>query len=307
MNKIIATTSINPPTKAFEKFAKKNDWNLIIAGDIKTPEKDYKNYEGFLSVEAQKRKYPELSALIGWNCIQRRNIAILEAINLGADFIALVDDDNIPTESWGDIQYLENVTIINSYKSITEEIVMDPFTPTNYRHLWHRGFPIQKLNKRDMVRDIPFKTKFDILANFWNGDPDIDAICRMEHAPQCEFNLSVFPFCFKDTFSPFNSQNTILSRAAAKQYFLFPGIGRMDDIWASYKLESEGFKVLYDIPTVFQERNKHDLTKDFKDEYLGYTETLNLLLSIKKDADTIFNFLPYGAYEMYLEYKNEQR
>ncbi len=30
-------------------------------------------------------------------------------------------------------------------------------------------------------------------ADFWNGDPDIDAICRMEHAPECKFDDSYFP------------------------------------------------------------------------------------------------------------------
>ena len=35
---------------------------------------------------------------------------------------------------------------------------------------------------------------FDVQADFWNGDPDIDAICRMEHAPECNFDSSYFPF-----------------------------------------------------------------------------------------------------------------
>ena len=38
---------------------------------------------------------PKLSKLIGWNCIQRRNFAILEAYERGAEIIALIDDDNI--------------------------------------------------------------------------------------------------------------------------------------------------------------------------------------------------------------------
>ena len=32
----------------------------------------------------------------GWNCIQRRNFVILEALERGATQIALIDDDNIP-------------------------------------------------------------------------------------------------------------------------------------------------------------------------------------------------------------------
>ena len=35
---------------------------------------------------------------------------------------------------------------------------------------------------------------FYIQADFCNGDPDIDAICRMEHSPECRFKEKVFPF-----------------------------------------------------------------------------------------------------------------
>ena len=38
----------------------------------------------------------------------------------------------------------------------------------------------------------------------------------------------------------------------------------MDDIWASYFVQSKSFRVLYNLPTVFQERNEHDLIKDMK-------------------------------------------
>ena len=37
----------------------------------------------------------KLSKLIGWNCIQRRNFAILEAFERIAEVVALIDD-NIP-------------------------------------------------------------------------------------------------------------------------------------------------------------------------------------------------------------------
>ena len=33
-----------------------------------------------------------------------------------------------------------------------------------------------------------------VSADFWNGDPDIDAICRMEYRPDCKFDEKYFPF-----------------------------------------------------------------------------------------------------------------
>ena len=40
------------------------------------------------------KKYPELGEEIPWNCIQRRNLAILLAYERGCDVIITIDDDN---------------------------------------------------------------------------------------------------------------------------------------------------------------------------------------------------------------------
>ena len=64
----------------------------------------------------------------------------------------------------------------------------------------------------------------------------------------------------------------------------------MDDIWASYFVQSKGLRVLYNLPTVFQERNEHDLIKDMKKEYLGYENNLKLLNDIKMQLLVFLNF-----------------
>jgi len=38
MKKFIISTTINPPTEAIKKFDNLKDWNLIISGDLKTPQ-----------------------------------------------------------------------------------------------------------------------------------------------------------------------------------------------------------------------------------------------------------------------------
>ena len=91
----LATTTINKPTLALRKFAKNNNCKLIVALDKKSKEFNLKN-TFVLSTNYQEKKWPKLSNLIGWNCIQRRNFAILEALERGAQIIGLVDDDNIP-------------------------------------------------------------------------------------------------------------------------------------------------------------------------------------------------------------------
>jgi hypothetical protein len=117
-------------------------------------------------------------------------------------------------------------------------------------------------------------------------------------------NLSNENFKFKkiepyssNAFIPFNSQNTILSRKIIKNYFLFPHIGRMDDIWAAYYVQSLGYKVVFDNATVYQARNYHNVYDDFKKETIGYKNNFELIVNLKKNSLLIKKFLPNKSYQ----------
>jgi hypothetical protein len=301
MNKFIITTTINTPTEAIKKFDSLKDWKLIVAGDLKTPS-NYKLKNGlYLKPRDQEMMSKKLSNLIGWNCIQRRNFAMIAAYKEGADLIATIDDDNIPLSNWGKNLLINKKMIIKKF--MTKEHAFDPLSVTNYNHLWHRGFPLQILKNKNKFNKLKkVSESFDVQADFWNGDPDIDAICRMEHSPECRFKESIFPFT-TNKFSPFNSQNTYLKRRIIKHYFLFPHIGRMDDIWASYYVEARGFKVLYNKPSVYQQRNVHDLTIDMKKEYIGYEHNLKLIRELKKNPNNIKKFLPKKSWDAFKLYQ----
>ena len=303
MKKVIVTTTINPPTAAIEKYAANPDWSLIVIGDKKTPEGLFAKFDcDFWSCERQAQAFPELSELLGWNTIQRRNIGFLVALQAGATVIATVDDDNIPYENWGQDVKVGQEIEVTSYSS---ELVFDPLSVTNYSQLWHRGFPIQRLSRRDSSPTTE-KIVVDVQADFWNGDPDIDAICRMEHSPECVFDDSCFPFT-SSTYSPFNSQNTFLSNRALREYFMFPYIGRMDDIWGSYILQSKGFRTLYSKATVYQNRNNHNLTDDFRKEVLGYERTEEFINSLSSKAFDLAGFVGDKSYAAYLAYLDLSR
>ena len=114
--KIIVSTSINNPTEGIKKFDKLTDWKLIVVGDKKTP-KNYKLKNGiYLSPIDQIKIDKKLSDLIGWNCIERRNMGLLLAKKLGANLVALVDDDNIPYENWGKNILVGKITKANHTK-----------------------------------------------------------------------------------------------------------------------------------------------------------------------------------------------
>ncbi len=301
----VATTTINKTTETLKKFDKSNICKVIIALDKKSKKLVGLKNSIILSTKYQEKKWPKLSKLVGWNCIQRRNFAILQALEMGAKQIALIDDDNIPYNNWFKINYLNKKSFVNKY-SLNKNI-FDPIGLTNYKDLWHRGFPIEYVKNRKYKKStVKKKIKFDIQAGFWNGDPDIDAICRMIYKPECKFVKNTFPF-FSDQITPFNSQNTIINRNVFKDYFLFPHIGRMDDIWASFYVTSKKYKVVYVEPTVYQKRNAHDLIKDFKQEYIGYVNSSNLVKQLKKNPENIYKFLPKESSKAFDEWRKISR
>tara|TARA_B100001094_G_C18136739_1_gene775544 strand:- start:80 stop:898 length:819 start_codon:yes stop_codon:yes gene_type:complete len=262
-----------------------NGWDFLVVGDKKTPHDKYKNYN-YLHPEEQEKLDKPLSDMIGWNCIQRRNLGFVYALKNGYDYIATVDDDNIPLDNWGEFFKPQKIDVFS-----TKFKFFDPLSVTNYNHLWHRGFPLQHVHKKNEVTQTKkFFEKFDVQANLWNGDPDIDAVCRMIYAPECKFTNSWYT---TDCMTPFNSQNTILSKDALRHYFMFDKVGRMDDIFGSYILQKKGFKVVFGPPTVYQDRNEHDLTIDMKKEYIGYENVRNII----EDE----SFIPFDSYNRYRE------
>ena len=105
-------------------------------------------------------------------------------------------------------------------------------------------------------------------------NPDVDAIYRL---------ILPLPFDFEDgtvvldkgVWCPFNSQNTTFWRPAFPLLYLpFHCSFRMTDIWRSFVAQrigwENGWRLMFHGSTVFQERNEHDLMRDFAEEVPGY-------------------------------------
>ena len=300
MQKIIVTTTINPPTEAIRRFDAMPGWHLLVIGDRTTPPGYRLDRGTYVSPDEQNRFDARLSEAIGWNCIQRRNIGIAMAHDMGAEVIALVDDDNIPLDHWGTDLLVGREAEVSHYDIAAP--AFDVLATTNHPHLWHRGFPLQLLRQRDYPPPRRRRLPVHVQADLWNGDPDIDAICRMEHAPDCRFTGGALP-CTANRPAPFNSQNTFLHRDVLKDYFLFPGVGRMDDVWAAYHAQARGWAAVFGAASVYQARNAHDLTQDMKAEYLGYEHNLDIVTRLASDPDAIHRFLPDRAVHAFQLYQ----
>lgn len=307
MKKIIVTTTINSPTEATIKFAniaKRDNWTFLIIGDTKTPHEDYKKLQSvndsviYLTPEEQDRDYKELSDTIGWRTIQRRNIGFVAAYRMGADIVATVDDDNIPYDNWGTKLYVGQEIEVDLYEP--ELDVFDPLSITKNNYIWHRGYPIQHLQKRHRVEyKGKVMRKVLVQADLWDGDPDIDAMARLTYKPIVKYDDIKSPYC-SNKIAPFNSQNTFLSREVLPVYSVLPYVGRMDDIWGSYIMQHYyPESVIYSPASVYQDRNVQDLVTNLENEVIGYRTTLDLLSNLARYED----FLPEKTNAFFAQYR----
>lgn len=245
---------------------------------------DIGNAEYYSAKDQEELGY-ECSELIGWKKIMRRNIGILEALKWGAEVIVSVDDDNIPLSS----TYFYDLFPLNylgNYQGISVTSQSSFFNPCTFydSKLYHRGYPFSQRDFPESYKIIPSRNcNVAVCAGMWMGEPDIDAVNRLVLRPF----INDIPNIYEDgfvvspgTYSPFNSQNTAYIRDVAPLMFLYPHIGRYDDIWASYVAEkvmhSENMVVHYGKPYTYQERNQQNTIKNLKDEIYGMENTTEL-------------------------------
>lgn len=309
MNKFIITTTINSPTEATIKFAeiaRRDNWIFIIVGDSKTPHDEYfeleKKYNSvqYLTPKYQEENYKEISDMIGWKTIQRRNIGLIDAYHKGADVIATVDDDNIPYSNWGCTLFVGKTIEVDLYEP--ELDVFDPLSITKNNYIWHRGYPIEYLQKRHRVEYMgKIMRKVLIQADLWDGDPDIDAMARLIYKPIVKYSDIIKPYC-SNKISPFNSQNTFLAREVIPYYCVLPFTGRLDDIWGGYILQ-HFFKnsLIYTPATVYQDRNAQDLIVNLENEFIGYRNTLELI----KNLSIFDKIIPKKSIDFYELYRKQ--
>jgi len=297
MKTALVTTTINVPTvltllsRQHMRYGRpENEVAFFVAGDLKTPpeaEVFCKTIPNCFYLSPKEQDEWQCSALISWNCIQRRNIAILEALKWGADIIVTIDDDNIPFARGGYLDTFANilttpfdglrVTGNIAHPSVPPwfdvGVLLDPVAS-------HRGFP------HDIRCEPIFKpvvnARIGVAAGICLGDPDISAVTRIARAPivhrvseLLRGGIVVDPAVH----TVWNTQNTALIRELAPAMLLPPQWSRYDDIWASlvcqWVMRPFGFCVHYGAPMVWQQRNEHDLVKDLQAELFGMQHILD--------------------------------
>ncbi len=274
MNPAIVSTSIHPAPPAYAQWAKAG--NLIVAGDVNAPPEleKYLVDMGATYLSTDWQGGYDFSETIGWRNIQRRNAAIMAAFERRYDPIITVDDDNFPTGHpvrWVHLHAAEldgrkvETTIGSRTNYLNPGFFCLPrFHARGVPYGIDTDTPLVMLEKRD-IRVVVSQAQVV-------GDPDCDAIERIVNKPMVQAvqaDVIVTP----GVYAAFNSQATVWSRDWAPVMAVLPGIGRYDDIFASFIFHrlARTYEVALHIgtPPVRQERNEHNLHADLKAELWG--------------------------------------
>jgi len=281
----VCTTTIRKPEalKVLRKFAGHNV-KFFIALDTNSDFKAISTWgdldDQFCWMTPDWQKKFKCSEALGWRTLSRRNTAFLAALEWGCDAIYSHDDDNLVTE----VTFFEQIAInfepFNGIKVTGTNGWFDPgslLIPATR----HRGFPHGKPVSK--TAHPVTNARVGVAAGLVTGDPDIDATTRMEHRPDIgsvhilgSTGVVVDPH----TWTVFNSQNTAVIRELMPAWFMMPGVGRHDDIYASLIVQrvarERDLHVHFGPPFTYQQRNAHDLVKDLRAEIDGMENVCKL-------------------------------
>ncbi len=156
----------------------------------------------------------------------------------------------------------------------------------------------------------------DVLCPIQQGlsdeDPDVDAIYRLIMPLPVRFAASSSVALGRNSWCPFNSQNTTWFKVAFPLLYLPSYCSfRMTDIWRSFVAQRIAWacdwNILFHGATVYQERNKHDLLEDFANEMPGYLNNAKICneladIHLKNGIGNIFDSL-FLCYKKLVERK----
>ncbi len=224
---------------------------------------------------------------IPYNSDNRRNVGFLMALEAGCEVLISIDDDNfaLPGEDFvgghhvvGGLSQDPQVRSSDRWFNICSLLACDVGA-----NVFARGFPYAAQRAARTVNLDPDAAAVPVAMNagLWLDEPDVDAVYRLCRRPK----ITGFPgpsvILGPDVWSPINTQNTALTRAAALTYyyvrmgFHLQGlkIDRFGDILSGYLtqkvVKQMGHGIRVGSPVLDHRRTPHNLFKDLYHELAG--------------------------------------
>ena len=298
----IVITSIYPPTDAVRAFVEHVGDRLIVVGDRRSPPGWALPPAEYLTADAQEGS-GRLAPLLPWNHYCRKMLGYIRAVERGAEVIYDTDDDNAPKTGWGIPPFdgawhtsAPSLGWVNVYRWFTDA------------HIWPRGFPLRFVGDTKTGPSSEREAIAPATVGVWqalaDGDPDVDAIYRLVDGRACFFQDGDPLVLGEGTLCPFNSQATAFRKLCFPLLYLPASVtSRVTDILrglvAQPILWAAGLRLGFTSATVFQDRNPHDLLRDFEAEIPLYlhTETIVATVSAVVRSGTSIEGNLVAAYE----------
>jgi hypothetical protein len=271
-------TTVQRPTPAICELAERLeniDGTLVVVGDKKGPENFDIAGTDFLSLKEQLASSFKLARNLPVDHYARKNIGYLHAISQGARCIYETDDDNTPLVGWNPRSKKLNVKVVEDKRQWA-----NVYSLFSDKRIWPRGFPLDCITDSFTmpikVSEKPETVSAPIQQGLADNSPDVDAVWRLVLDQSFEFDPGPSVMLPEGVWCPFNSQSTWWwPEAYSLMYLPSYCTFRMTDIWRSFIAQrclwELDFGIVFHAPEVIQDRNAHNLMKDFEDEIPGYT------------------------------------
>jgi hypothetical protein len=274
-NPALIVTSISRPNQILSSLAegaRQRNIPFYIIGDVPSPADFYLDGCDFYSLSRQAELGFRTSAECPQRHYARKNIGYLLAIQNGAEMIIETDDDNAPRESfWNERVRKQSVPGVQSTGWINAYAYFSDL------RIWPRGLPLDAVQSEAPPMEQLSSELFDcpVQQGLADDNPDVDAIYRLVLPLPVQFRSDRRIALASGAWCPFNSQNTTWWADAFPLLYLPAYCSfRMTDIWRSFVAQriawANDWAVLFTEATVWQERNDHNLLRDFQDEIPGY-------------------------------------
>jgi hypothetical protein len=284
----LVVTSIstpNPVLKALAECSLQNRSRFIIIGDRKSPSTFELPGSEFYGIPEQRALPFSYAKLCPEHSYTRKNIGYLLAIAGGAKFIVETDDDNYPREAFWQPR---DVSVTGS--GIAGEGWVNAYHYFSDAFIYPRGYPIDLARSEKQPserRALSSPSYCPIQQGLADENPDVDAIYRMLYPLPFNFRQDEPLILSNRQWCPFNSQNTTTFPEIYPLLYLPAFCSfRMTDIWRSFVTQrilwTLNASVSFHSATVYQDRNSHNLLRDFADEISGYLN--NEQIARKLDA-----------------------
>lgn len=274
----LVVTTIQAPNAVMASLAEqagRHGAPFIVIGDRKSPPLYELAGADYYGLERQHETFPEFSRALPVGHYARKNLGYLLALREGCDWLLETDDDNYPLDNFFALPAREmNCRRLSSSQPWLN--AYDWFGAS--AEVWPRGYPLEQLGP-DREHKASERWQLErpaLIQGLADENPDVDAVFRLTRPLPVHFDKRAAPVSLDaGLWCPFNSQNTAFRRdIAALAYLPSYCSFRMTDIWRSFVAQrclwALGQRLVFTAPSVRQERNEHNLLRDFADEVSGY-------------------------------------